>query len=90
MVLQRGSQHWALAVGLIGSFVAIGLHSIVDFNLYIPANALALAWLAGTTPLIVLITFPATRYIDTAALLIAAPPLLLAVALAEGLRTAVR
>jgi hypothetical protein len=55
-----------------------------------PVCAIALAWVASTAPLIVLITFPATRYIDTAALLIAAPPLLLAVALAEGLRTAVR
>ena len=41
------SGQWALAVGLIGSFVAMGLHSMVDFNLYIPANALAVAWLAG-------------------------------------------
>jgi len=38
---------WAVATGLMGSFVALGLHSITDFNLYIPANALALAWLAG-------------------------------------------
>jgi hypothetical protein len=30
-----------------GSFIAIGLHSIVDFNLYIPANAMTLAWIAG-------------------------------------------
>jgi hypothetical protein len=55
-----------------------------------PVCAIALAWFASTAPLIVLITFPATRYIDTAALLIAAPPLLLAAALAEGLRTAGR
>ncbi|MBE0658985.1 MAG: O-antigen ligase domain-containing protein, partial [Bryobacteraceae bacterium] len=26
---------------------AMTLHSLVDFNLYIPANALALAWIAG-------------------------------------------
>ena len=32
-------------MGLIGALVAIGLHSLVDFNLYIPANALAVAWL---------------------------------------------
>ena len=51
-----------------------------------PVCVIALAWIASTAPLIVLITFPTTRYIDTAALLIAArPPLLLAVALAEGL-----
>jgi O-antigen ligase len=40
-------RNWELGVGLLGSFVAIGLHSLVDFNLYIPANALTLAWLAG-------------------------------------------
>jgi hypothetical protein len=50
-----------------------------------PVSVIALAWVASTAPLTVLVTFPATRYIDTAALLIAAPPLLLAVALAEGL-----
>jgi O-antigen ligase len=44
-VLRR--RNWELGVGLLGSFVAIGLHSLVDFNLYIPANALTLAWLAG-------------------------------------------
>lgn len=44
---QRRSKNWAVALGLVGSFVAIGLHSIVDFNLYIPANCLALAWLGG-------------------------------------------
>jgi len=41
-----------------------------------PAAALcllAMGWLAATGPLIVLTTFPATRYIDTAALLLAAP-----------------
>jgi len=36
-----------LAVGCTGAFVAIGLHSLSDFNLYIPANALLLAWIAG-------------------------------------------
>jgi hypothetical protein len=55
-----------------------------------PVCTVALAWIASTAPLVVLITFPATRYIDTAALLIAAPPLLLAVGLVQGLRTAVR
>ena len=55
-----------------------------------PVCVVALAWVASTAPLTVLMTFPATRYIETAALLIAAPPLLLAVALAEGLRTAAR
>lgn len=48
VALERARGNWALAVGLLGSFVAIGLHSLVDFNLYVPANALAVAWLAGT------------------------------------------
>jgi O-antigen ligase len=47
ILAQPGSQQWALSLGLLGSLVAIGLHSFVDFNLYIPANAFALAWLAG-------------------------------------------
>jgi hypothetical protein len=36
-----------LTVGVIGSIVAIGLHSLVDFNMYIPANAMTLAWIVG-------------------------------------------
>jgi O-antigen ligase len=36
-----------LLVACAGSFIAIALHSIVDFNLYIPANAMVLAWIAG-------------------------------------------
>ena len=47
VILDNGSRHRALAVGLVGALLAIGLHSLVDFNLYIPANALAVAWLAG-------------------------------------------
>jgi O-antigen ligase len=43
----RGQPNWELAVGLLGALLTIGLHSLADFNLYIPANALALAWLAG-------------------------------------------
>ncbi|MEQ1885620.1 MAG: O-antigen ligase family protein [Bryobacteraceae bacterium] len=41
------SKHFFVGIGLIGSLFAIGLHSLVDFNLYIPANGLALAWIAG-------------------------------------------
>jgi O-antigen ligase len=44
---ERGRKNWWLAVGLTGSMSAMALHSLVDFNLYIPANALALAWIAG-------------------------------------------
>ena len=36
-----------LALGCLGALTAIGLHSFVDFNLYIPANAMLLAWIAG-------------------------------------------
>jgi O-antigen ligase len=36
-----------VAMACAGSFTAIALHSLVDFNLYIPANAMLLAWIAG-------------------------------------------
>ena len=36
-----------LALGCLGGMVSIGLHSLTDFNLYIPANAVVLAWIAG-------------------------------------------
>jgi O-antigen ligase len=36
-----------LLVACAGSFMAIGVHSLVDFNLYIPANGMILAWIAG-------------------------------------------
>ena len=35
------------AVACAGALSAIGLHSLADFNLYIPANAMLLAWIAG-------------------------------------------
>jgi O-antigen ligase len=47
VVLKSDSKHRALALGLIGALLGIALHSLVDFNLYIPSNALAVAWLAG-------------------------------------------
>jgi len=51
----------------------------------LPAVCLvALAWLASTGPLIVLVTFPATRYIDTCAVLLPAIPALLAAAIIQG------
>jgi hypothetical protein len=31
----------------IGALVAIGLHSLVDFNMYIPANTMLPAWISG-------------------------------------------
>jgi O-antigen ligase len=36
-----------LGLGCAGAFAAIGLHSLADFNLYIPANAMVLAWISG-------------------------------------------
>jgi O-antigen ligase len=37
----------ALAQGAVAGFVALGVHSVVDFNLRIPANALVCAYLAA-------------------------------------------
>jgi O-antigen ligase len=37
-----------LAAGSAGALAAILLHSVTDFNLQIPANALLFCWLAGT------------------------------------------
>jgi O-antigen ligase len=39
--------HRFFAVACIGSLSAILMHSLVDFNLYIPANALVAAWICG-------------------------------------------
>jgi hypothetical protein len=36
-----------VALACVGSLVAILIHSLVDFNLYTPANAMALAWISG-------------------------------------------
>ena len=47
---------------------------------------IALGWLACTAPLAVIVTFPASRYIDTAALLLAAIPLVLALNLMRTAR----
>jgi O-antigen ligase len=47
VIFMRGSPNWALACGLLGALLAIAVHSLADFNLYVPANALAFAWLAG-------------------------------------------
>lgn len=49
-------------------------------------SLLALAWLVGNGALPVLVTFPAARYIDTAAILLPAIPLTLAIALMRALR----
>ncbi|HLX43907.1 MAG TPA: O-antigen ligase family protein [Bryobacteraceae bacterium] len=36
-----------LALGCVGAMTAIAVHSMADFNLYIPANALVLAWITA-------------------------------------------
>lgn len=38
-----------LGIACLGSLTAIALHSMVDFNLYIPSNAMLLSWIAGVT-----------------------------------------
>jgi O-antigen ligase len=38
-----------LGLASIGALTAISIHSFTDFNLYIPANAMLLAWIAGLT-----------------------------------------
>lgn len=43
----RCSGEAPLAVASVGALAALLAHSAVDFNLYIPANALAAAWIAG-------------------------------------------
>jgi len=39
--------HRYIAIACIASFVAILLHSVVDFNMYVPANGMVFAWVAG-------------------------------------------
>lgn len=51
-------------------------------------SLIALAWLIATAPLIVLVTFPASRYIDSAAVLVAAPVWYLCVEGVAALRRA--
>jgi len=47
-VTQRSEgEGWYLGVGCMGALVALGLHSVVDFNLYFPANAMVAAWVMG-------------------------------------------
>lgn len=44
---EKGAPHWELALGLSGAIAAILLHSLVNFNLYIPTNAMTIAWICG-------------------------------------------
>ena len=36
-----------LVAGAWGAVAAMGMHSLVDFNMYIPANVMVLAWILG-------------------------------------------
>lgn len=40
-------ENWEFAIGLLASLAAIAVHSLGDFNLFLPANALAIAWVSG-------------------------------------------
>jgi O-antigen ligase len=42
-----GARYFAVACA--GALAAILVHSLADFNLYIPANAMLLVWIAGMT-----------------------------------------
>lgn len=45
--MARGLERSRLVAGACGAVAAMGAHSLVDFNLYIPASALVLAWILG-------------------------------------------
>lgn len=45
--LVRSSRNWEWSLGLLAAWLAIAVHSLADFNLYVPANALTFAWLSG-------------------------------------------
>jgi len=46
-IAARGGDNRYLAAACLGALTSIGLHSFVDFNLYVAANTMALAWIAG-------------------------------------------
>lgn len=43
----RSSRVPWFGLGLMAALLATAVHSLVDFNLYVPANALTTAWIAG-------------------------------------------
>jgi len=49
VVASRDQEERYFALACTGALAAIMLHSLADFNLYIPANAMLLAWIAGAT-----------------------------------------
>ena len=50
------------AVACLAAFAAILLHSTVDFNLYIPANAMLLAWISGISVSLMFSSNPAPAW----------------------------
>jgi O-antigen ligase len=46
-VSSKDTEKRHITYACVGAFTAIGLYSLVDFNLYIPANAMLLAWIGG-------------------------------------------
>ena len=44
---RAGEDSGLVALACAGSLTAIAIHSVADFNLYIPAKALALSWIGG-------------------------------------------
>jgi O-antigen ligase len=43
----KGLERSWVAAGAWGAVAAMGLHSLVDFNLYLPGNLMVLAWILG-------------------------------------------
>lgn len=48
IALDASELRW-VGLACFGSLIAILVHSVVDFNLYVPANAAVLAWICGLT-----------------------------------------
>ena len=44
---EAGDDDFALVIGALAALTALGAHSFLDFNLHIPANALAMAFVFG-------------------------------------------
>jgi O-antigen ligase len=47
--MDEDSEEHTLATACIAALAAILIHSFVDFNLYVPANAMTMAWISGIT-----------------------------------------
>ena len=63
-----GSRRRYLGIACLGALTAIALHSLVDFNLYLRANAAVLVWIAGISDGLQLL--PANRLAPTSPLYI--------------------